>query len=155
MAQIFGHTHTDSFRLVKSGEDYHRSSVILLAPSVTPLIDMETATNPGVRLFEYTAGGYHLDNYYQYYLDLEKANLFKYNVTDDEWPRWDRLYSFTEAFGVHDLSRESITIAALEIVMGKELFQKIWAYNTLNHTNKGLHRLKFNPFSVLNISFPA
>ncbi|GAB1607193.1 hypothetical protein Ahia01_001002500, partial [Argonauta hians] len=71
-ACIFGHEHTDTFRLLY--DDAHQPvSVLLMAPAVTPMTSTLPgvgANNPGIRLYHYNRTDHRLLNYHQYYLDL-------------------------------------------------------------------------------------
>ncbi|XP_023324002.1 uncharacterized protein LOC111698017 isoform X2 [Eurytemora carolleeae] len=77
-AHIYGHVHTDSFRLFvsRSGDDDVRG-VGYLGSSGTPLLydhNKPIGVNPGLRLFYLNDGG-GLQDYSQFGLDLEKFNL--------------------------------------------------------------------------------
>jgi hypothetical protein len=96
-AQLFGHLHTDEFRLVNptSSSSKINSYPLFLASSVTPIY----GSNPSYRLAEYeTATGQLLD-YDTFYFDMTK------NASS---PTWIHAPSFRQTFNVSDMSSESI-----------------------------------------------
>jgi len=102
VAHIYGHTHTDSFRLFKAAGKEQPLSVAFIGASITPLVNGAFSTNPSIRLYHYdNVSRPYLDNYQQFYMDLEKANRETEIV-------WRPLYDFKAAFGVPDLSLDSV-----------------------------------------------
>jgi sphingomyelin phosphodiesterase acid-like 3 len=96
-AQLFGHLHTDEFRLVNptSSSGKIDSYPLFMASSITPIY----GSNPSYRLVEYeTATGQLLD-YDTFYFDVTK------NASS---PSWIHAPSFRQAFNVSDMSSESI-----------------------------------------------
>jgi len=75
-AHLYGHTHTDSFRLFlsRTGDDQVRG-VGFVASSGTPLVGHKEGTNPGMRLYSYDGQSGTLMDYNQYGLDIKKLNL--------------------------------------------------------------------------------
>jgi len=76
-AHLYGHVHTDSFRLYLSrlGDNEVRG-VGFLASSGTPLVGRSTTgVNPGIRLYTFSDEDGSLMDYHQYYLDLDKLNF--------------------------------------------------------------------------------
>merc|ERR1719427_314784 len=76
-AHLYGHVHTDSFRLYLSrlGDNEVRG-VGFLASSGTPLVGRSTTgVNPGIRLFTFDDEDGSLMDYQQFYLDLDKVNF--------------------------------------------------------------------------------
>ena len=67
--QLFGHTHTDSFRLIRS-EKGKPVGLSLIQSSVSPI----TGCNPTVRLYSYNNQS-GLEDYVQYFLDLQQVNV--------------------------------------------------------------------------------
>lgn len=79
LSQVYGHTHTDSFRLFSDSEGVARTQAFI-APSVSPWKVPLTGTrgvNPSVRLYLYSVSEVMISDYYQYFLNLTKANLRK------------------------------------------------------------------------------
>ena len=131
VAQIFGHTHTDTFKLFKNSSDASQVlNVAFMGSSITPLVGWGTGTNPGIRLYHYTPGKNHLNDFDQYYADLFAAN-FLGNDLD-----WKKLYRFTEMYQVPDLSVESMHDVYQAIWSNDETYEKAYLLNTLLHFNR-------------------
>nr|CAB3266408.1 acid sphingomyelinase-like phosphodiesterase 3b [Phallusia mammillata] len=99
--QFFGHNHRDSFRVFW---DKHRKpiSTLWIAPSVTPHSkEIQTANNPGIRLFEYCPLFTSLKDYVQYYFNLTDGNV-NGNAT------WIKEYRATEEFQVPNINPASM-----------------------------------------------
>jgi sphingomyelin phosphodiesterase acid-like 3 len=96
-AQLFGHLHTDEFRLVNptSSSSKVNSYPLFMTSSITPIY----GSNPSYRLVDYeTATGQLLD-YDTFYFDITK------NASS---PSWTHAPSFRQAYNVSDMSSESI-----------------------------------------------
>ena len=82
-------------------------AVILVAPSVTPWRARVTPTiikqarNPALRSIKYDRTTLELLDISQYYVNLTQANL-------EGNAQWELEYSFTDSYGVDDVSPESI-----------------------------------------------
>ncbi|CAG5119836.1 unnamed protein product [Candidula unifasciata] len=105
VASLFGHDHSDGFKIIQD-ETGSRAVTQFTAPSVTPWT-FRTASktadphNPGIRLVTYDRNtGLHL-GYEQYYINLTDSNR-------NGRTAWTRLYSFTEAYNVSDMSVASL-----------------------------------------------
>lgn len=81
--QLYGHLHTDTFRLfLDSATRGEARGVAFMASSVTPVVwghinrteSGVLGTNPSVRLFTYSNSDFRLLDYSQYSLDLTEAN---------------------------------------------------------------------------------
>jgi sphingomyelin phosphodiesterase acid-like 3 len=97
---IFGHTHIDSFRLLKSNTSENFQVVLNIAPSLTPWRNgwtNDTGNNPGLRLFKYNATDSTIINHYQFFANLTKANLL--GRID-----WKMEYDAVRAYGLKDYS---------------------------------------------------
>jgi sphingomyelin phosphodiesterase acid-like 3 len=90
MGQLFGHLHSDEFRLTKVGGF---SYPLLLAPSITPIY----GNNPSIRVVRYEQDSGLMLDYDTYYLDL----------TSDT-PEWRKGASFQDSFPVLNLSSISL-----------------------------------------------
>ncbi|WAR21164.1 ASM3B-like protein [Mya arenaria] len=122
VAMHFGHDHADGFKVLSGNSGNHKAP-IFMAPSVTPwryIIPnvIGPAHNPGIRLVKYErTTGRHLD-IQQYYLDLENANN---NGSDI----WGLEYTATSAYGIDDLTAESLEKAIEKIKKpGSEEFNR-------------------------------
>ncbi|XP_059080788.1 acid sphingomyelinase-like phosphodiesterase 3b isoform X1 [Tigriopus californicus] len=126
MIQLYGHTHTDTFRLYSSNDQV--KSIGLIAPSVTPLVtkfgDESTSANPGVRLYTIDLGLGRVMDYHQYYLDLE------HNHTT-----WSLAYTFRNAYGTPDLTIKSLETLFQNMQTNETLFQLYYKHNTLLYDN--------------------
>jgi len=126
VAHIYGHTHTDSFRIFRNGT---ASSVAFVASSVTPAVTQKLASNPSVRLYTYAnLTETHLDNYQQFYMDLAQANSAG-EIT------WEMLYDFQNAYNVTDLSVKSVDAVLQSFKASDESLQTFLKLNTVNKVN--------------------
>ena len=78
IAQIYGHSHTDSFRIFQLQKQ--ALNVAFMAPSITPRVNWLIGTNPGIRLFKYNQNYSYLSDYDQFYLDLAKGMSINYLI---------------------------------------------------------------------------
>ena len=93
--QFFGHFHSDSFFIYKSYLNKNETvNLGFLAPSMTP----NSNRNPSFRVYEIDFDTKLPINYYQYRLNLTKANL------DPTQPlQWEIAYDFLGTYGYKDL----------------------------------------------------
>jgi hypothetical protein len=89
-AQLFGHLHSDEFRILPLQSQH--ASPVLLTSSVTPVF----GGNPSFRVVYYDNTKGSIENYETYYLNLsgERGNA----------TQWQQLYNFQEAFGVENMT---------------------------------------------------
>ena len=99
--QLYGHTHSDSFRLIRS-ETGKPVGLSLVQGSVSPI----TGCNPSVRLYSYTdqCG---LEDFVQFFLDLHQVNVVQNISAVELGTRWKLLYRASESYGLKDLSPSS------------------------------------------------
>ena len=100
--QLYGHTHSDSFRLIRS-ETGKPVGLSLVQGSVSPI----TGCNPSVRLYSYTdqTG---LEDFVQFFLDLQQVNVVQNISAVELGTRWKLLYRASESYGLKDLSPSSL-----------------------------------------------
>ncbi|XP_069125849.1 acid sphingomyelinase-like phosphodiesterase 3b [Argopecten irradians] len=127
--QIYGHEHTDSFRLVKDnfGEPV---DVLFLSPAVTPWNSSLAgvgANNPGVRLYEYNQDNGEILNYWQYFLNLS-------SVIAGNPPIWQLEY---EAKADYNLTR----------LQPLEMLQLVRSFNNEKLNEIYMKYLRFNSVS--------
>ena len=79
-AHLYGHLHTDTFRLFLDQDRSSALGVAFLAPSVTPYLRINNGTNPTIRLVDYSDDTGILTNYHDYFLDITKSS----NNDDEE-----------------------------------------------------------------------
>mmetsp|Transcript_2219 Transcript_2219/g.6467 ORF Transcript_2219/g.6467 Transcript_2219/m.6467 type:complete len:486 (+) Transcript_2219:112-1569(+) len=85
--QLFGHLHSDEFRVFP----LQNVSPILLGSSITPIF----GGNPSFRVVYYDDARGDIENYDTHYLDLNGSGS---NAT------WEKLYTFREAYGVKNMT---------------------------------------------------
>jgi len=99
--QVYGHTHTDSFRIFADNSTEIQSAAFL-APSVTPWLP-GGGVNPGLRLYQYSS--YRIEDYWQYYLNLSTTMQEMENAST---PEWHLLYRATTTYQVPDMGADSL-----------------------------------------------
>eukprot|EP01027_Heterolobosea_sp_BB2_P017299 GEZU01024521.1.p1 GENE.GEZU01024521.1~~GEZU01024521.1.p1 ORF type:complete len:331 (+),score=104.42 GEZU01024521.1:157-1149(+) len=139
IAHIYGHEHSDTFKLLYDLEtNTQPKQVALLSPSITPWYNNHSNSqgfntppnNPGIRIYEYSPQDYSLLNYHQFWTDLKSDNEAG-QIT------WKLEYTATEAYNIEDLSVDSM--AAVWNFMsggtpeGEALFQKYFLYNQVSY----------------------
>lgn len=126
--QVYGHTHTDSFRIFADNSSIRPhlpispnylqivmnylllvspltaeiQSAAFLAPSVTPWLP-GGGVNPGLRLYQYSS--YRIEDYWQYYLNLSTTMQEMENAST---PEWHLLYRATTTYQVPDMGADSL-----------------------------------------------
>ena len=67
---LFGHLHTDTFRVLKdsAGNPVQR---LFLSPAITPIFQLN---NPAFRIFEYNESNWDLEDIKTFYVDLDQLN---------------------------------------------------------------------------------
>ncbi|XP_072022827.1 acid sphingomyelinase-like phosphodiesterase 3b [Amphiura filiformis] len=101
--QLYGHQHTDSFKLFYS-QNGDPVSAVFVCPAVTPwntTLGGVGANNPGIRLFKYNKNDGTLLDWEQFYLDLSK-------VVEEDAPVWESQYQASESYNLDDLSPTSM-----------------------------------------------
>ncbi|KAG7177988.1 Acid sphingomyelinase-like phosphodiesterase 3b-like 2 [Homarus americanus] len=144
MAQIYGHEHTDSFKLFRSPKGDIKSAAFM-APSVTPCyrrsIPGKVAVNPSLRLYLYNSRT--LLDYTQYNLDLTVANELLYEekpIYDDMAelevvkPEWDVYYRAREAYGLKSLDAVNMAQLYRRLMSDNRLFQEYYLRNSGGYT---------------------
>ncbi|XP_062571431.1 acid sphingomyelinase-like phosphodiesterase 3b [Saccostrea cucullata] len=132
-AQIYGHEHTDSFRILK---DTQGSPVgtLFLAPAVTPWNSSLAgvgANNPSLRLYIYNKTDGTILNYKQYYLDL--ASLI-HGVGNTNWTLE---YDAQRDYQLPDLSPKSMNNLAVSFNQDNSaMFLKYLTFNSVSQTVK-------------------
>lgn len=152
---LFGHDHTDSFRILcdRSGLPI---SYILLAPAVTPwrsTLPGAGANNPGFRLIDYDPSNWTITDVRQYYINLTEAN-------SNTKPEWKLEYSFNQAYQL----RPSGSITALDLdrlvkrfQMNDTLFQQYFRYNSVGFdSHKCLGECKVTQLcAIKHVDYPS
>ena len=101
-AQLYGHKHKDSFRLIRS-EEGKPVGFGLVQGSVSPLI----GSNPSVRLYSFNNQSL-LEDYEQYFLDLQQVQQVRNISAEELGSRWKLLYRASESYGLENLSPSSL-----------------------------------------------
>jgi sphingomyelin phosphodiesterase len=95
--QGFGHTHDESFYVVRGAYDYKPVSEYHLAGSVTTF----TGKNPSFRMMDVDKETMLPIRMHTYFLNMTRANF-------EGKPTWEHRYEFTEEYEMEDLSPSSI-----------------------------------------------
>ncbi|KAH7975370.1 hypothetical protein HPB52_000631 [Rhipicephalus sanguineus] len=115
--QFFGHQHANAFVLLsdKAGNSH-------------PLYKFTSvSSNPSLRLYSYRRSNGMLLDYTIYYLDLQDANMA---ASSKRVPRWERLFSSKDDFGLQDLSTASMVELAQRISRSPDLLSRYISYST-------------------------
>jgi len=74
-AHLYGHLHTDTFRLFLDQDRSSALGVAFMASSITPLlwVNEVVGVNPTIRLVDYTDDTGILTDYHEYFLDINKS----------------------------------------------------------------------------------
>lgn len=153
MAQIYGHEHTDTFRLF-SGPSASHQSVGFLAPSVTPWQSSPlfggTAINPSLRLYLYNK--ITLLDYNQYHLNLSKLNntlhkgdlvkakgakdsVDSSHATGETVPTWELYYEASKMYGVTTLDYSNMSEVYEKLKANNSLFQEYYLMNSAGYNH--------------------
>ena len=103
VGQLYGHTHTDSFRLIRS-EKGKPVGLSLLQGSVSPI----TGCNPSLRLYSCNSQKNKLVDFDQYFIDLEQIDVVPNISAVELAKRWKLLYRASESYRLKDLSPASL-----------------------------------------------
>lgn len=122
LTHVYGHTHTDSFRIFADNSTDARS-VAFVSPSVTPWLH-EGGVNPSLRLYHYASEG--IKDYWQYYFNLTGSDRRTH-------PKWQLLYQATKAYGVTDLSPTNMLAIYREMMVDPTVFDRYYFHNTVGH----------------------
>jgi sphingomyelin phosphodiesterase acid-like 3 len=101
---LYGHLHSDEFRIPVWNNTDDDKVVLWLAPSITPVY----GSNPSIRLAHYESDTGVLLDYDTYYLDLKRSDT-------DSIAEWMESSSFRDSYRVPDLSRTSIERIVTEL----------------------------------------
>lgn len=93
VGQLFGHLHSEEFRLLEHPSEVTIKYPLFMASSTTPIY----GSNPSFRVVTYNEDSGLLVDYDTYYLGL-----------DSESPTWNQSQSFRESFQVPDMSSSSL-----------------------------------------------
>lgn len=141
MAQIYGHEHTDSFKLFTTATGEVKS-VGFLAPSVTPWypapVPGGTPVNPSLRLYSYNSST--LLDYTQFHLNLAKtyklsSSLSKIGKGLSKEPEWEEFYQARKMFKLESLDANSMTKLYQNLVDNDELFQTYYLLNSAGYNH--------------------
>ncbi|XP_060523753.1 sphingomyelin phosphodiesterase-like isoform X2 [Cylas formicarius] len=115
--QFFGHTHTDAFKIFY--DEGRPVSVAYNGGSLTPY----TNYNPNYKIVTVDGHNYDVVDIDTYYFNVTQANLHP-NIT----PRWRKLYSTREAYGLPALSPAYFDALARKMSENDALFDKYWRF---------------------------
>ncbi|GFY44530.1 acid sphingomyelinase-like phosphodiesterase 3b [Trichonephila inaurata madagascariensis] len=132
--QFYGHIHLDMFQIFQYNTGTFKGSS-LLAPSVTPWHtntdnNITLPVNPSVRLIHFSHIDSKLLDYDQYYLNLTKANSMK-KVSEDLKNLYELLYTFTNFYGVPDLSTASLVKVYEDLKQNQTAYDLFFTFLTV------------------------
>jgi sphingomyelin phosphodiesterase len=113
--QLFGHTHEDSFQLIRSNRSKEYAGVALEHLSLSPNYNLY----PSYRVYDIDSASYVLTDYAQYRFNLTKANL-------QDIPEWNLIYRFKEYYNVTDMHDRTFALIAQRIrvpAVSREMFR--------------------------------
>ncbi|XP_076873978.1 cyclic GMP-AMP phosphodiesterase SMPDL3A [Brachyhypopomus gauderio] len=128
LGQFYGHTHRDSIMVLLDRQGKPVNSVFV-TPAVTPIrsVQEQISNNPAVRMYLYDTQDYGLQDLWQFYLNLTKANK-------EERPGWTLEYVMTEAFGIKDIQPQSLYELALKFEEPQsKAFQKYFSHYMVSY----------------------
>jgi sphingomyelin phosphodiesterase len=114
IGQMFGHTHHDEFQLVRPANSSFRAPAVgvqFVAPSLTTF----TNINPSFRVFELDGNTFQFLDFEQYRANLNEA-------IKNNGPSWDVAYRATDAYGVPDLTPQSMQSLVDRFINNDTLF---------------------------------
>lgn len=140
MAQIYGHEHTDSFRIFAS-DSGELQSVAFLAPSVTPWypkpVPGGTAINPSLRLYTHDTSD--ILDYTQYHLNLGDLNDIPKeengSTVASKMPEWSVFYHARASYGLEKLDVTNMAGLYKELSTNDSLFQQYYLRNSAGYNN--------------------
>jgi sphingomyelin phosphodiesterase acid-like 3 len=104
-------------------------AAMFVSPSVSPFkgyLEHAVSHNPAIRKYIFDRYEFTLEDYEQFYLDLDLAN--KQNNT-----AWQLLYTFTKTYGVHSVSPYNLEIVAQSFSeFASEMFHKYYERKFVN-----------------------
>lgn len=129
--QFYGHTHYDEFKNVKSYRDDELSAgTVWAVGSMTSYPRKE----PGIRTWEVDAETWHIWDFEQYRMYLDKANKAADNVrksknytSQDLWNtgQWEVAYRFKEYYGLDSMNFEELAKLVERTKTDKKLSEKL------------------------------
>lgn len=125
IGEIFGHLHSDSFRLFSS-------HAMFLTPSLTPWENVggknpQPPNNPSLRLFQLDDQSFGLSEYIQFYMNLTAS------VAAGQ-PLWKEEYRATTTYHISDLSGVSMkSVESSFESSGSATFEKYFLYNLVSY----------------------
>uniref|UniRef100_A0A914GRX9 Calcineurin-like phosphoesterase domain-containing protein n=1 Tax=Globodera rostochiensis TaxID=31243 RepID=A0A914GRX9_GLORO len=135
---LFGHLHTDTFRILKApdGTPVQR---MFLNPAVTPLFNLN---NPAFRIFEYNPKNMDIDDVKTFYVELEALNENGAEMTEAKLE-----YSHREAYQIDGpLSAETLNKLLERMKQNETVFDQYFNYSSvqwmtrkLNETERASH----------------
>ncbi|KAL7639400.1 UNVERIFIED_CONTAM: hypothetical protein RMT77_009901 [Armadillidium vulgare] len=148
IGQIYGHEHTDSFKIFGRSHD-DLTSIGFLAPSVTPWhvthVPAVTPINPSLRLYAYSPDS--IIDYIQYHMNLTEANKAKLidscsievdsdlKCSDASRGLWKEYYQATKAFGVTSVDVKGLREVFSKLSNNDSYFQAYYLRNSAGIQN--------------------
>ncbi|KAI4459677.1 sphingomyelin phosphodiesterase [Holotrichia oblita] len=98
-AQFNGHTHTDEIRIFLNDKKDNAVNVAYNGASFTSFVGM----NPNYRVYDMDSKSFEIKDFDEWIFNLTDANLDKNTP-----PKWYKLYSFKEAYGLNTTKNEDL-----------------------------------------------
>lgn len=151
LAQFYGHTHRDEFRVIYSIEKTDEPvGVQYIGPSITPF----TENNPAYRIYHQDSSGYLFD-FETYYFNLTQANEAPIGVE----PKWKFGYRVHESLNMtHGLSPSEWNTYIKKMYDSDELFDEFYKnfYRSSDVKSDAIcrNKCKFSRLSDLQLLHP-
>ncbi|KAL7070695.1 hypothetical protein ACQ4LE_009809 [Meloidogyne hapla] len=117
---LFGHLHTDTFRVLKdsNGKPVQR---MFLNPAITPMFDLN---NPAFRVFDYDKNNFDIKDIRTFYVNLDELNKKGSNQIKTILE-----YSMSEVYGLKTFDAKEMNNLAKQLAKNDTLFNLYIRYN--------------------------
>ena len=113
IGQMGGHTHEDTYQVIRSSVPGQMAGVAFIHPSLTSSYDVL----PSYRVYEMHPISYNLLDYEQYRFNTTQVNI-------DDKPVWTLSYKMREYYGLKDIEDRTLWKLAELIKVNDEYFKK-------------------------------
>jgi len=132
VAQLFGHLHSNEFRVLPSKQS--KSDNLLLPPLfITSALTPIYGNNPSFRIVTYNTQDFTILDYETFYINVQQSNQTTTTA------QWQKLSTFRQSFHVSDLSTVNLLKVANSITTTDEIastFQlRLYSNNAANKNN--------------------
>jgi len=113
IGHLCGHTHADSWQIIRSSHINEVAGVAIEHPSLSP----NTQMHPSYRIYTMDSESHALLDYEQYRMNLTEANR-------DDNPKWKLYYRFREYYNVPNMFDYTYKFLAEHIKVNDEYYKK-------------------------------